>query len=180
MTRSFRPFDSHFYPLMNPPSRNGYHLDIYRQLMPIEQTMIYEIRKPFEPTPFTFVIYNFEEHLTFFHLLWNLDEFDTCPADHHFMQRAWHHLCSGPWQPAQYEIDIALENEPTIHRCSAQVYLMNTINDEEEYGIKQIVGRFCMLPIPCRFGLDFLFTLTHDHRIFHYSKHGTRQPIKNN
>ena len=171
MTRSIRSFSSSFYPLMNPPSRQGYRLEIYDQLLANEKTMVYEIRKPFEPIPFTIVIQPYEDHLAFFHTLWNLDEFDESAADRHFMMRVWHHLCPhrGPWRPALYDLCIDEEAEPVIYRLSAPLYLMERLYvNEEDKGIKQCIGRFCMNLSTCVV-LAFLCTLIHVLLIFLYS-----------
>ncbi len=148
---SLRPAATHFYPLMNPPSAEGYKLELYGQLLNKFDTIVYEIKKPHCTRPFTIVVHPFEDHLALFHTLWNMDEFDLCAADRHFMMRLWHHLCpdQGPWDPASFDISIEEEHEPLVFRVSAPFYLASRLNavcnDEEEDGINECIGRFCML-----------------------------------
>lgn len=148
---SLRPVSSHYYPLLDPPNRQGYRLELYNQLIADSNMMVYEIRKPGELIPYTIVIRDYEDHLAFFHTLWNMDEFDTCAADRHFMMRVWHHLCPhhGPWQPALYDICIDEEFEPIVYRMAAPILLMEQLYLSETKGIKLRIGRFCVVFILC-------------------------------
>lgn len=155
--RNLVPFSSYFYPVLDPPiPRRGYKLNLYDHFL-VEGVMLYEIYKPGEEVPYTILITSYENHLAFFYALWNLDEFDTCAADRHFMMRAWHHLCPsrGPWNPAVYDISIEHEemDEPRLYRAPATDLIVeryeieDSEEDQEQERIKECIGRFCMLPI---------------------------------
>ena len=172
--RSLRPYSSFYYPVLDPPTPNrGYKLNLYNQLLASE-IMIYEIFKPHDMVPYSIIIEPFEDHLHFFHTFWNMDEFDTSAADHHFMMRAWHHLCPhrGAWNPRLYELSLEEEQEPRFVRTTAQILIIELFTDPanaieteewimnespipepdsspEENGIKEYIGRFCMVDIIC-------------------------------
>jgi hypothetical protein len=166
---------------MDPPCTRGYRLDIYDQLIPVDNTMVYEVKKPFDSVPYTIIVHPFEDHLAFFHTLWNLDEFDVNAADRHFMMRVWNHLCPerGPWRPALYDICIDEDHEPAVYRMAAAIYLMERFYVSESDRINQCIGRFCMFSIVC-LNHAFLYTPIHVLWIFPYWKPTTLLLTKSN
>ena len=156
-----RPQRSLYYPTMNPPSTRGYKVEVFNNLMN-DNIMVYEVMRPYDVHPWTFLVYNFEDHLQFFHHIWHMDEFSGTAADRHFLMRLWHHLCAahGPYAPAALDLSIEEEDEPVEYRFNARGiimrYLQDTldlfeevqdvvVSDEEETNrIKEDIGRFCV------------------------------------
>ena len=144
MTRSLVPTQGFYYPCLYPPEDDGYYVDIYEQLLD-QDMMVYEVRKPNEVVPYTFVFYKFKDHLDFFYALWNLDEFETSSNDRHFLHRLWYHLCRhhGSYRPDHFSIPIGEDDEPAVFRYNARYMVLHYLEEaeKENLGIKELVGR---------------------------------------
>ena len=152
--RPIRPQRSFYYPVMAPPVSQAYKVEIFNNLMK-DQIMVYEVSRPLDTTPWTFLVYNFTDHLQFFHHLWHMDEFTGSSNDRHFLMRLWNHICGhhGPYRPADLDLSIEEEDEPVVYRFNARGIILRHLTDtldlfeevnEETERIKPHIGRFCM------------------------------------
>lgn len=110
------PLQRYNLPLFARTSTHGYRTSIWR--MPPEKT-IYEICKPFEKIPYTFVTNN-EDPFTLFVQIFHTDLFE-CEEDELFVKQLYHELLGQEYNVVRVaERDFDFEDDDFIcHRMSA-------------------------------------------------------------
>lgn len=125
------PFRSYFYPCLYPPLHTtGYKVNMYNQLHHLD-TMIYEVIKPDQTVPYTFIVCQFMDHDLFFHQLYGMDAFDMDANDRYFLARLWVDLFNSPYRPDMMSISVDEEDEPLVVRYPASRFIDRFIHEEE-------------------------------------------------
>lgn len=86
--------------------------------------MVYEVTLPQTNRPYTFVVHNYNEmkpHLKFFHHLYSTDAFNT---HGHFIGHLWNRLNGTPYRPDEFDISLALQDEPKVYRAVAAIVMV--------------------------------------------------------
>jgi hypothetical protein len=119
---SIHPFRSFFYPCLYPPAHNGYRVDMFNDLHHLD-TMIYEVTRPDQSTPYTFIVCQFMDHEMFFHQIHGMDCFDMHADDRYFLARLWVDLFNSPYRPDLLSISVDMEDEPLVVRYPARLFV---------------------------------------------------------
>lgn len=126
-----QPYQSHFLPVS---PIEGYRVNLYNHLCSFG-IMVYEIYKPMSPNAITITLLNFNgSHEKFFHLLWNMDEFEVDMHDYYFMSRLWNILVpgGGVYAPEQFDLSLEPVEEPVYFHNDAISVILEFMKDHAD------------------------------------------------